>query len=87
MHVLFANGAPNAVRIYNTPTSHLSLERLVGVFVQDGWSMNNGLTLNLGARYDTNTGWMPAQSSPAGTFVEARCARRWSSNGGERARS
>ena len=72
MHVLFANGAPNSVRIYNTPTSHLSLERLFGVFAQDSWSMTNGLTLNLGARFDVNKGWIPAQSAPAGTFVGAR---------------
>ena len=72
MHVLFANGAPNSVRIYNTPTSHLSLERMYGLFVQDSWSMTNGLTLNLGARFDINNGWIPAQSAPAGTFVPAR---------------
>jgi hypothetical protein len=76
MHILFANGAPNAVRIYNTPTSHLSLERMIGVFAQDSWSLKNGLTLNLGARFDTNKGWMPAQSSPAGRFVEARSIPR-----------
>jgi hypothetical protein len=76
MHILFANGVPNSVRIYNTPTSHLSLERMVGFFAQDGWSMTNGLTLNLGARFDTNKGWMPAQSSPAGTFIEARSIER-----------
>jgi hypothetical protein len=72
MHVLFANGAPNSVRIYNTPTSHLSLERIYGVFAQDSWSMTNGLTVNLGARFDVNKGWIPAQSAPAGTFVGAR---------------
>ena len=76
MHVLFANGAPNSVRIYNTPTSHLSLERLYGVFAQDSWSMTNGLTLNLGARFDINKGWIPAQSAPAGTFVGARSLER-----------
>jgi hypothetical protein len=76
MYLLFNDGVPNAIRIWNTPTSYLSLERMVGVFVQDSWSLKSGLTLNLGARFDTNKGWIPAQSNPAGTFVEARSVER-----------
>jgi hypothetical protein len=72
MHILFADGVPNAVRIFNTPTSHLSLIGWWGVFVQDSWSLGSRLTLNLGARYDRAKGWFPEQTNPAGTFVGER---------------
>jgi hypothetical protein len=76
MHIIFNDGVPNSVRIWNTPTSHLSLERMIGLFAQDSWSLSSGLTLNLGVRYDMNKGWIPAQSNPAGTFVGARSIER-----------
>jgi hypothetical protein len=72
MHILFADGVPNAVRIFNTPTSHLSLIGWWGVFLQDSWSVGPRLTLNLGARLDRARGWYPDQSNPAGTFVGER---------------
>ncbi len=72
MHLLFNDGVPNQVRIWNTPVANLSLERQIGLFAQDSFSLASGLTLNLGVRFDTNKGWIPAQSSAAGTFVGAR---------------
>jgi len=72
MHILFADDVPNAVRIYNTPTSHLSLIGWLGFFVQDSWSVGSRLTLNLGFRYDQAKGWFPEQTNPAGTFIGER---------------
>ena len=72
MYLLFNDGAPNSVRIWNTPVANLSLERQLGFFAQDAFSLTSGLTLNVGLRYDLNKGWIPAQSNPSGTFVAAR---------------
>jgi hypothetical protein len=71
MHILFNNGAANAVRLWNTPTAHNSKIRLFGIFAQDTWSYKK-LTLNVGVRIDHSRGWMPAQSKAAGTFSAAR---------------
>ena len=71
MHILFNNGAANAVRLWNTPTAHNSKIRLFGIFAQDTWS-HGKLTLNLGVRVDHARGWMPDQSKAAGTFSAAR---------------
>jgi hypothetical protein len=43
-----------------------------GVFGQDSWSVGRNLTLNLGVRYDHNTGTLPAQSTAGGPYVAAR---------------
>jgi hypothetical protein len=72
MHIIFADRVPNSVRIYNTPTSHLSLVGWTGIFVQDSWSVNDRLTLNLGFRFDHASSWYPDQVSPAGTFIGER---------------
>ncbi len=71
MHILFNNGAANAVRLWNTPTAHNSKIRLFGIFAQDTWSYKK-LTLNVGVRVDHSRGWMPEQSKAAGTFSAAR---------------
>jgi hypothetical protein len=71
MHILFNNGAANAVRLWNTPTAHNSKIRLFGIFGQDTWTRGK-LTLNLGVRVDYGRGWMPEQSKVAGTFSQAR---------------
>jgi hypothetical protein len=55
-------GAPSEVDIWNTPNT--SVNDAVGThfYLQDSWSLNRRLTLNLGARYDRYAlGW-PEQS-------------------------
>jgi len=63
---------PLAVAVSNGPTT---LEQRVkhdfGVFFQDTWTMNK-LTLNLGARYDMFNAEVPAESAPAGNWIQAR---------------
>ena len=66
------NGGPLQVREFNTPAANLSIERPLGFFAQDSWTIGSKLTLNLGMRFDHNTGIIPAQSTPAGTFIGAR---------------
>lgn len=72
LHILFNDGVPNAVRVFNTPTAETSNVRQLGLFVQDSWTVGTRVTLNVGARFDTAAGWIPEQEILAGRFVEAR---------------
>ncbi len=72
MYLEYSNGNPLQVREFNTPATSLSLDHALGFFAQDSWTIANKLTLNLGMRFDTNKGIIPAQSSPAGSFITER---------------
>ena len=69
--LIYSNGLPTSVRLWNTPANPKNIERMLGLFFQDAWSMNR-LTLNLGMRYDRVKGILPEQSNPGGTFIAAR---------------
>lgn len=71
-YVEYNNGVPTQVRLFNTPLASENLDRVLGVFFQDAWTVGSRLTLNLGMRYDHNTGILPAQSNPDGQFVASR---------------
>lgn len=71
MYIIFRDGVPNSVRIFNTPTQAISYTRQLGLFAQDSWTLNR-FTLNLGGRFDTVRGWWPDQDVPAGSFIGAR---------------
>jgi hypothetical protein len=62
-YVEYSNGAPNRIRLFNTPTLNKNLANVMGFFIQDSWSIGPRLTLNLGARYDTYKGILPEQSN------------------------
>jgi hypothetical protein len=65
----YTNGKATSVIEYNTPTESVNVDKVLGLFVQDAWTVANHLTLNLGVRFDHNTGTLPAQSNPGGQFV------------------
>jgi len=70
---ILSNGAPTAVYLYNTPLTHREdMDPDLGWFLQDSWRLNRRLSLNLGIRFDHLVENIPAQSSPAGTWVPAR---------------
>src|SRR5439155_17149339 len=56
----------------NTPTDAINVDKVLGFFVQDAWTLASRLTLNLGLRYDDNAGILPAQSVADRQFVPAR---------------
>ncbi|HEX6161897.1 MAG TPA: TonB-dependent receptor [Vicinamibacterales bacterium] len=63
---------PIAIAVSNGPTTlEQKVKRDIGVFVQDTWTINR-LTLNLGGRFDHFNAMVPAQSAPAGTWIQAR---------------
>ena len=67
----FFDTAPRSVTIWATPFEFLEHTATTGIFAQDQWTLGRA-TLNLGLRYDTFNGYVPAQSLPAGIFVPAR---------------
>ncbi|MCC7125493.1 MAG: TonB-dependent receptor [Acidobacteria bacterium] len=70
-YVEYNNGVPTQVRQFNTPTRSQNVAQVLGIFLQDAWSMNR-LTLNIGARWDRYVGTVPEQSAPAARFIGAR---------------
>jgi hypothetical protein len=72
MYLNYSNGVPNNVQEFNTPTEAVNVDKVIGIFGQDAWTIGHKLTLNLGIRFDHNTGTLPAQSTPGGPFVAAR---------------
>jgi hypothetical protein len=71
MYLLYTNGKATQVREYNTPTDAINVDKVLGLFLQDAWTMNR-LTVNLGFRFDHNVGTLPAQSVPDRQFVPAK---------------
>lgn len=68
-HGILEDGVPTQVDISRTPrTSHQRLNTWA-VYAQDAWTIGDRLTLNLGVRLDGIYGYVPVQSSPAGTWA------------------
>jgi hypothetical protein len=72
MYLLYTGGKPTQVREFNSPSDAFNVDKVFGIFVQDSWTANSKLTLNLGFRFDHNVGTLPAQSTPGGQFVVAK---------------
>jgi len=69
----YRNGVPASVVIHNTPQE--AQERIkydLGLYVQESWTLKR-VTLSPGLRVDLFNTYIPAQCSPAGRFVPARC--------------
>ncbi len=66
-----SDGVASSVQIANTPVNSDHRLETWGAFVQDRWIIGRA-TINYGLRFDGVTSYLPAQSSPAGTFVGER---------------
>ncbi|HEY7285651.1 MAG TPA: TonB-dependent receptor [Vicinamibacterales bacterium] len=64
-------GKANSVRLTNTPSGHLERGVNSALYAQDSWRFDR-VTINYGLRYEHFLMSIPAQSSPAGTWVPAR---------------
>ena len=65
------DGAALRAQLGNTPVDSDHRLQTWGAFAQDRWMIGRA-TVNYGARLDGVKAYLPAQSSPAGTFVGAR---------------
>jgi hypothetical protein len=82
MRAVYRSGRPDSVNTYNVPILSTSEKIPVafepwhrdhGVFIQDRWTPTARLTLNLGLRFETTYGWLPATCRPSTTFVDGQC--------------
>jgi len=63
---------PFQVAVYNTPTTGIQhVNSDLGLYGQDAWTMNR-LTVHYGARFEHFDASIPAESSPASTWIAAR---------------
>ena len=63
---------PIGIAVSNGPTTaEQKVKKDLGLFLQDTWTINR-LTLNLGGRYDLFNAEVPAESSAAGPWIQAR---------------
>jgi carboxypeptidase family protein len=63
---------PAAVSVYNSPaTSYQNVNSDLGLYAQDAWTMKR-LTVHYGARFEHFDASIPAESSPASTWIGAR---------------
>jgi hypothetical protein len=65
------DGVPFQAQLANTPINSDHRLQTWGVFFQDRWILGRA-TINAGVRVDGVSAHLPAQTSPAGNFVEAR---------------
>lgn len=63
------DGVAKQVEISRTPTTAHERINTWAAYLQDAWTIGGRLTLNLGVRLDGVYGYVPAQSSPAGTWA------------------
>ena len=59
---------PLQINQFGTPRNSFQRANILGLFAQDQWTVDR-LTLNLGVRYDSLNGFVPAQAHPASRFV------------------
>ncbi|MGD9902506.1 MAG: carboxypeptidase regulatory-like domain-containing protein [Vicinamibacterales bacterium] len=69
------NGVGFQGQIANTPIVSDHKMETWGAFVQDRWVLGRA-TINVGVRFDGASGYLPEQSSPAGTYVGERSFAR-----------
>lgn len=63
---------PIGIAVSNGPTTlQQKVNSDIGVFFQDTWTINR-LTFNYGGRFDHFNASVPAQSAPAGNWIQAR---------------
>jgi hypothetical protein len=69
------DGVPFQAQLSNTPINSDHRLNTWGVFLQDRWVFGRA-TINAGVRVDAVSAYLPAQTSPAGTYVGARSFTR-----------
>jgi outer membrane receptor protein involved in Fe transport len=58
----YSNGVPQKIDIYNYPIQPHDKETIYAIYAKDTWRIREGLTLNLGLRWQRQDASLPAQS-------------------------
>jgi outer membrane receptor protein involved in Fe transport len=69
--LIFSNGAPFEVLLFNSPFLSLNNVNAQGAFVRDAWSVTDRLTFDVGVRVERYHTFLPAQSKLAGPYSSA----------------
>jgi hypothetical protein len=69
--MIFANGSPYQIRLYNSPFVAKNDVNYQSAFVRDTLRMGDRLTVNAGLRMERYHAFLPPQSKPAGPFSSA----------------
>jgi hypothetical protein len=64
------SGAPNSIRLYNSPLSHRETMPVdLGWYLQDNWKITSRITINPGIRFQHTNMSIPQQSSPVSQWT------------------
>ncbi len=77
--LLYSNGAPFQIRTQNSPVDPKSASNYLAAYARDNWTIGRRLTLNLGARFVHDHGFVPEQCRPDSdppAFGPATCQSR-----------
>jgi hypothetical protein len=76
--LVYKSGVPFEVNVFNNPTYPNVISHYLGIYAQDSWTIARRLTLNLGARYAHDNGYVPAScrvvaAAPGDVAFPAQC--------------
>ncbi len=67
------NGVPSTALLYNTPIDiQKNNGQVLALYAEDTWNIKRNFTLSYGVRWERWVGWIPHETSAAGTYVAAR---------------
>ena len=77
-HLLYNDGEPFEIAFFNAPTYPQLAGRYTALYLKDSWTIGRRLTLNLGARYAHDNGFVPATcreaaAPPGDVIFPAEC--------------
>jgi len=80
-HLIYNDGEPFEIAFFNSPTFGKLAARSLAIYLKDSWTIGRRLTLNAGARYTRDSGYVPetcreAAAPPGDVVFPARCFDR-----------
>ncbi len=77
-HLIYNDGEPFEIAFLNSPTFGKLAARSLSIYLKDSWTIGRRLTLNLGARYMRDSGYVPATcreaaAPPSDVVFPAEC--------------